>query len=109
MKSANVLPELQWFDKKRKLGRISDTPVSITVTTQAKNSREDRRRLAFAFRDKLYQNFKSNYITFAILKNRMYFKSVQPKEGYAVTVKGLCGYVQVTITLDELKDFEPFV
>ena len=109
MKSANVLPELQWFNKKRNLGRTSDAPVSITVTAQSKNSKGDRRRLAFAFRDKMYENFKSKYITFAILKNRIYFKSVQPKEGYAITVKGLAGYVQATITLDELKNFEPFI
>lgn len=105
----NVLPELQWFSKKRRLGRIGSAPVSITVTTSSKNSKGDRRRLTFAFRDKLYENFKSKYITFAILKNRMYFKSVQPKEGYAITVKGLSGYVQATVTLEELKSFEPFI
>lgn len=105
----NVLPELQWFSKKRRLGRTSNAPVSITITAPSKNSKGERRRLTFAFRDKLYENFKSNYITFAILKDRMYFKSVQPKEGYAITVKGLSGYVQATITLDELKNFEPFI
>ena len=109
MKSANVLPELQWFDKKRKLGDVGSNAVSITITTSSKNSKSDRRRLSFIFRDKIFEDFNSRYITFAIMKNRIYFKGVEPKEGYAVTVKGLNGYTQCTITLDELEQFEPFV
>lgn len=108
MKSANVLPELQWFNKKRKLGESSNA-VSITVTAGGKNSKADRRRLAFIFRDKLYENFKSKYITFAVMKNRIYFKGVEAKEGYAITIKGVSGYCQATITLNELEQFEPFI
>lgn len=107
--TTKVLPELQWFDKKRKLGEVSSNAVSITVTAAGKKSKVDRRRLSFVFRDKLFENFNSRYITFAIMKNRIYFKGVKAKEGYAIIVKGLNGYCQATITLDELKDFELFI
>lgn len=109
MKNTKILPELQWFSKKRMLGEVNSSAVSITVTTAGKNSRTDRRRLAFIFRDKIFEGFNSRYITFAIMKNRIYFKGVEPKEGYAVTIKGLNGYCQATITLDELEDFESFI
>jgi len=109
MKSANVLPELEWFNKKRRLGELGSGAVSIRVASPSRTSKADHRRLSFIFRDKLYENFKSKYITFAIMKNRIYFKSVEAVEGYAITVKGLSGYTQCTVTPNELKQFESFI
>lgn len=109
MRTGNVLPELQWYNKKRRLGDGCSKAVSISITTGSKNSKSDRRRLAFIFRDKIFEGFNSKHITFAIMKNRIYFKGVEPVDGYAITVKGLNGYVQVTVTSDELGMFEPFI
>lgn len=109
MKSANVLPELQWLNKKRRLGELSRSAVTIRVASPSRTSKADRKRLTFVFRDKLYENFNSRYITFAVMKDRIYFKSVEAVEGYAIVIKGLSGYVQVTVTPDELKQFESFI
>lgn len=104
-----VLPELQWFSKKRKLGEGGSSAVSVVITSSGKNLRSDRRRLTFIFRDKMYENFNSKYVTFAVMKNRIYFRGVEPRKGYSVTVKGLNGYAQCIINLDELKQLEPFI
>ena len=105
----NMLPELQWYEKRVQRGVQSSANVSMTITTGGRHSANDTKRLAFSFRDKIWQVFDSKYITFAVMKNRIFFKGVEAKKGYAITSKSTSGYMQATIYPDEISQFEPFI
>lgn len=105
-KQTKVLPELNW---KQKLRVNVSTDVSVTITGGGKQSREDDRVLTIIIRDNLFQVFNTDYITFAVLKNRLYFRGTDKRNGYKVTVKNTSGYAKITIHKNEVGVYEPFV
>lgn len=108
-RTTNVLPELQWHNKNRNGGSYVNEDVTVTITKASKNSKEGRKRLGLSFRNNLFKVFDSRYITFAILKNRIYFKAADRNMGYAITQKNTNGYVQATLVGDDIKEFEQFI
>ena len=107
-----ILPELQFYTKKKRYARSdnpSDVYVSITSSRKGSSGKETI-SINFIFRNKLYEILGSEYIVFAQMKNRIYFKAVDKTEGYHLTIResGLNAVVKVVITKDDLPDLEPF-
>ena len=110
MKTAKVLPELDWQKKFSGRGIKSDANVSISLTNQTKGGK-CQKRICFIFREKMWEAFDTRYLMFAVLKNRIYFKGSEDKyEGYAITTKGHNGYIVATPhDKEELGVYEGFV
>ena len=105
MKSNNVLPELSWKTKLNQTGTRSSDDVSIAIT----KSKGEAKRLSLIFRIHMWEVLSSEYIAFAVLKNRIYFKGTDKKEGYTVSVKNTSGYLSITLNQKELETYEDFV
>ena len=107
-KGTSVLPELDW-KKKFKASCTSDANVSINVCDGGKRMTAGTKMLSIVIRDNLYKQFNSEFITFAILKNRIYFKGVDKHDGYKVSLNHVNGYVQATLQPKEVKAYSKFI
>lgn len=104
-------PELNWVTKKHAVA-VNGTDVSIRISGKGKakdpEKSKDSKVLTIVFRDNLYKQFDSEYLMFAVLKNRLYFKGTTPGMGYKITQKSTSGYMQATLQKEEIAEFEAF-
>ena len=100
-----ILPELNFHTKTYKYSRSAnsnDVYVSITGYKSKYHS------LNFTFRNKMYEVFNGEYLIFAQLKNRIYFKVADKKEGYHLTVRGLSAVCKINLHTEEVAELEKF-
>lgn len=106
-----LVPELKWVTRKR-VRSTEGANVSVRLSGKGKAKDPEKSQsakvLIFIFRDNLYNQFKSNYIMFAVLKNRLYFKGTTAGLGYKITEKATSGYMSATLQKNEIAEFEDF-
>lgn len=104
-------PELNWVTKKHATA-VNGTDVSIRISGKGKAKdpakRAETKVLTIIFRNGLYKQFDSEYIMFAVLKNRLYFKGTTAGMGYKITQKNTSGYMSATLQKEEIAEFEAF-
>lgn len=112
-KSVTVLPDIDWMQKK--VGRLAvnrDKDVHITITTGGKHGVDGTKRIAFSFRNNIanvWLDKECKYLIFGSFKNRLFFRPVEAKVGYALSSKGLNTYMTATLYKDEVEKYEPFI
>ena len=104
-----ILPELKWHTKQIHRCANSSKNVSISLTKAGSKQKADAKILNIIIRDNLFKQLNSDYVMFAVLKNRLYFKGTTAGMGYKVGVKNTSGYIQATLQPNEIAEFEPFV
>ena len=106
-----IVPELKWITRKR-VRFAGDANVSVRLSGKGKAKDPEKSQsakvLTFIFRDNLHNQFKSDYIMFAVLKNRLYFKGTTSGMGYKITMKATSGYMSATLQKNEIAEFEDF-
>ena len=106
-----VLPELNWKQKLNTKGTVVHDDVSIRLTTGPKSKGPEFKRINITIRNKLWSQLGSNYIVFAAMKNRMYFRGVSdPKEGYCLGIKSseFSAYVSAQLNPEEVSIYSKF-
>ena len=88
-------------------GRYSaskDVGVSIiNHKASEKRNRQAYTTISFSFRNRIEKVFKSEYVEFGTVKNRIYFAPSDKHNGYKITIKANTAYVQATLLSDEIK------
>ena len=108
---AEMFPELNWHRKRAYRAPYNSAHVTVTLRKGGRAKEANKlgtQILCIAFRDNMFKQFNSEYIMFAVRKNRLYFKGAEPFEGYKVTVKGTTGYMQSTLRKEEIAEYEAF-
>lgn len=104
-------PELNWVTKKHATA-VNGTDVSIKISGKGKAQdpakSQSAKVLTCIFRNNLYKQFDSEFLMFAVLKNRLYFKGTTAGMGYKITQKSTSGYLQATLQKEEIAEFEAF-
>lgn len=104
-------PELNWITKKHATASTG-TDVSIKIAYHGRSKdlekNQDSKVLTVIFRNGLYKQFDSEYLMFAVLKNRLYFKGTTAGLGYKITQKSTSGYMSATLQKEEIAEFEAF-
>jgi hypothetical protein len=104
----SIIDEIVWFSKRT--GQISrdelkDVGVKINCHKKGKSHNEDYRTITFGFRNGIHKVFgeEGTYLRFGVVKNRVYFKAMAPRDGYKITTKNsaFTSYIQATCT-DEM-------
>lgn len=100
----NVLPELMWNTKQRSANN-GNADVSVSIV---KNG-GDRRRLNFSFKNDIDQLFGGDYVVFALMKNRIYFKASNSIEGYKLSKAKNRAYVAATLNGSQVDEYKKFI
>lgn len=105
----SILPDIKWHVKCKTTIKGGNSDISINVSNGGKQMTKGTKKLSIIIRDNLWKQFKSDYIVFAIMKNRIYFRASDRFEGYKIAVKNTSAYIGCVITGDEIADYESFV
>ncbi len=117
-----MLPKLEFKTKKASYVPSSDCSgdVRITIKSNTASSRQTNNRIRFSFRRGCVFKITRDYIVYAILNNRIYFKAASPEEGFKVDSsrrsyekdkpdnQKTCYLVFGTNSNDDIKTFEKF-
>lgn len=117
-----ILPKLEFKTKKASYVSSSDCSgdVRITIKCNTASSRQTNNRIRFSFRRGCVFKITKDYIVYAILNNRIYFKAASSEEGFKVDSsrrpnekdkpdnQRTCYLVFGTNNDDDVKTFEKF-
>ena len=117
-----ILPKLEFKTKRANYASSSDSSgdVRITIKSNTASSRQTSNRVRFSFRRGCVFKITRDYIVYAILNNRIYFKAASSEEGFKVDSsrrpnekdkpdnQRTCYLVFGTNSDDEVKIFEKF-
>ena len=116
MELKEMLPELEFKSKMRggqgghKKGHM-DVYVSV-VDGAHKNNGNKGKRLNVIFRNNCDVAFNSDYLAFAVFKNRLYFKPEDKNIGFKITTKkgknSVSRVLAAVLSDEELSKYEPF-
>lgn len=102
----SILDEIVWMRKghQGRYSALKDVGVSIiNHKASEKRNRQAYVTISFSFRNRIEKVFKSDYVEFGAVKNRIYFRPSDKRNGYKITIKANTAYVQATLLSDEIK------
>lgn len=105
-----VIPAMNFFTKQGNF-RITSGLGDVFINTSIKKGKKVIiNKLLIHFRKSTHHKFKSNYLTFAIYENRIYFKETDISQGFKIANKNdTSGVISPTLTEKDIVKFEPFL